>query len=151
MGAFDPKRMLGRDGGSDLFYKPQMLGSVVTGQGLTKVPPGRRVFFVGLMVLALVAQGFTLQTHIHKQGFASTSIALKVVGSTGHDKVPVTDDPANCPTCLQILHAGQFIAPGWLLPFLLIVAVSTIEIATAALPHYDAVSHSWQSRAPPRR
>ena len=54
-----------------------------------------------------------------------------------------------CPTCQQISHAGQFVAPAWLVPFLLVVAVSTIEITTAVLPHYDTVSHSWRGRGPP--
>lgn len=101
------------------------------------------------MVMALVAQGYTLQTHIHKQGFAATSIALDVGGLPGHDRIPINDDPANCPTCQQILHASQFVAPAWLSPLLLIVTVSSVDIATAAFPHYDAVSHSWRGRGPP--
>jgi hypothetical protein len=125
-----------------------MLASLPSGNVLTK-SPAWRMFFVGLMVLALAIQGYTVQTHIHKQGFASASIAINVGGSSGHDKIPVNDDPANCPTCQQILHAGQFVAPAWLVPFLLVVAVSTIEITTAVLPHYDTVSHSWRSRGPP--
>jgi hypothetical protein len=106
------------------------------------------MFFAGLMVLALVVQGYTLQTHIHKQ-IGSATVTLDTGGSTGHDKMPVNDDPARCPTCQQILHAGQFVAPAWLLPFLIVASVSTIEITTAALPQYDAVSHSWRGRGPP--
>lgn len=126
-----------------------MSGSVLSVRGLRKSPLALRLFFVGLMIFALITQGYIVQTHIHKLGDASSSIALNVGGSTGHDKVPVNDDPANCPTCQQISHAGQFIVPAWLVPFLLIVAVSTVEIATAVPPHYDAVSHAWRGRGPP--
>ena len=128
---------------------PRMSGSVISVRELRNSPLALRVFFVGLMILALIMQGYTLQTHIHKQGVASTSLALNVGGSTGHDKVPVNDNPANCPTCQQIFHAGQFIAPAWLLPFLLIVTDSTVKMANAAPPHYDAVSHAWRGRGPP--
>ena len=125
-----------------------MLASLLSGNALTRAP-ARRIFLVGLMILALVAQGYTLQTHIHKPGSASISITSDVGGSAGHGKVPLNDDPANCPTCQQILHAGQFVAPAWLVPFLLVATVSTVEITTAALPHYDTISHSWRGRGPP--
>ena len=44
---------------------------------------------------------------------------------------------------------GQFVAPAWLLPFLLVLAISKIEIATLAVPHFEAVSHNWRGRGPP--
>jgi len=101
------------------------------------------------MLLALVVQGYATQTHIHKQSSATVSAALKAGGSPKHDDFPVNDDPANCPICQQIIHAGQFVAPAWLIPFLLILAISKIEIATLAVPHFDSVSHNWRSRGPP--
>jgi hypothetical protein len=124
-----------------------MLASLRSGNARTK-SPAWRVFFAGLMVLALVVQGYTLQSHIHRE-LGSTNVTLNTGGATGHDEIPANDDPARCPTCQQILHAGQFVAPDWLLPFLVIASVSTVEITAAALPHYDTVSHSWRSRGPP--
>jgi hypothetical protein len=100
------------------------------------------------MFLALVVQGYATQTHLHKQNDSVISAALKADGSSKHNNIPVNDD-ANCPVCQQILHAGQFVAPAWLLPFLILAAVSTVEITTAVLPHYDTVSHSWRGRGPP--
>jgi hypothetical protein len=124
-----------------------MLASLHSGNSRTKATTWR-LFIAGLMAFVLVIQGYALQTHIHKQ-LVSATVTLNSGGSTGHHKIPVNDDPASCPTCQQILHAGQFVAPAWLLPLLITVAVSRVEIATAALPHYDTVSHSWRGRGPP--
>jgi hypothetical protein len=124
-----------------------MLTSLHSGNARTK-PPAWRVFFAGLMVLALVVQGYTLQSHIHRD-LGSATITLNKGGSTGHDRIPGNDDPARCPTCQQIHHAGQFVAPAWLLPFLILASVSTVEITAATLPHYDTVSHIWRGRGPP--
>jgi hypothetical protein len=41
------------------------------------------------------------------------------------------------------------VAPAWLTPFLLVLAISTIEIADIALPRFNAVSHNWRGRGPP--
>jgi hypothetical protein len=117
--------------------------------GLVKRPTAWRRFLVAFMLLTLIIQGYVTQTHIHKQDGSTVSAALKAGGSPKHDNLPVNDDPANCPVCQQILHAGQFVAPAWLLPFLILDAASTIEITTAVLPHYDTVSHSWRGRGPP--
>jgi hypothetical protein len=124
-----------------------MLASLHSGKPRTKTPFWR-LFVAGLMALVLVVQGYSLQTHLHKE-FGSATVTLNTGGSTGHHKIPVNDDPASCPTCQQILHAGQFVAPAWLLPLLVNVAVSRVEIVTAAIPHYDTVSHSWRGRGPP--
>ena len=114
-----------------------------------KRPTAWRRFLVAFMLLTLVVQGYATQTHLHKQNDSTVSAAWKAGGSPKHNNLPVNDDPANCPVCQQILHAGQFVAPAWLLPFLILAAVSTIEITTAVLPHYDTVSHSWRGRGPP--
>ena len=119
-----------------------------------KTAPGKRTtawrrLLVAFLLLALVVQGYATQTHIHKQNSSTVSADLKAGGSPKHDNFPVNDDPANCPICQQIIHAGQFLAPAWLVPFLLFLAISKIEIATLAIPRFDAVSYSWRSRGPP--
>jgi len=116
---------------------------------LARRPSAWRWFLVAALLLTLVVQGYATQTHLHKQNGSTVSAALTAGGMPKHDNFPVNDDPANCPVCQQILHAGQFVAPAWLLPFLILAAVSTIEITTAVLPHYDTVSHSWRGRGPP--
>jgi hypothetical protein len=106
-----------------------------------------RRFFVAFMLVALVAQGYVTQTHLH--GLLPDSVASQANHAPGHDKYPLNDDPARCPVCQQIVHASQFVAPAWLTPFLLVLAISTIEIADVALPRFNAVSHSWRGRGPP--
>jgi hypothetical protein len=106
-----------------------------------------RRFFVAFMLVALVAQGYVTQTHLH--GLLPDSIASQANHAPGHTKIPLNDDPARCPVCQQIVHASQFVAPAWLTPFLLVLAISTIEIVDIALPRFNAVSHSWRGRGPP--
>jgi hypothetical protein len=101
------------------------------------------------MLLTLFVQGYAAQTHIHKQSTSTVSAVLKAGGSPKHDNFPVNDDPANCAICQQIAHAGQYLAPAWLAFFLLVFAISKVEIATLAVPCFDAVSYSWRSRGPP--
>jgi hypothetical protein len=106
-------------------------------------------FLVGFLVLVLVFQGYATQTHIHKQTDVAANIVSKADGSSDHNKIPDNDDSANCPICQQISHAGQYVAPAWLISFLILAAVSTIEIATFSIPRFDTVSHSWRGRGPP--
>ncbi len=89
------------------------------------------------------------KTHMHKQGMFPDNVASTANHAPGHDKIPLNDDPANCPICQQISHAGQFVAPAWLIFFLIVLAISRIEIATLPVPHFDAISHNWRSRGPP--
>jgi hypothetical protein len=112
--------------------------------------PAVRLFLVVVMVVAFVVQGYLTQTHIHRQNLSGSSIAQKLNdGSPKHDNYPADDDPANCPLCQQVLHSGQFVAPGSLVFFLPMLAISVIEIAVLALPLFDSVSHSWLGRGPP--
>src|SRR5471032_1729163 len=106
----------------------RMNGAIRRGTVPGKRPTAWRGLFVAFMLLALVVQGYATQTHIHKQSGSAVSSALKAGGSPKHDNFPVNDDPANCPICQQIIHAGQFVAPAWLVPFLLVLAISKIEI-----------------------
>ena len=127
----------------------QQVSAILRKTELARRPSAWRWFLVAFLFLTLVVQGYATQTHLHKQNGSTVSAALKAGETPRHDNFPVNDDPANCPVCQQILHAGQFVAPAWLLPFLILAAVSTIEITTAVLPHYDTVSHSWRGRGPP--
>jgi hypothetical protein len=104
---------------------------------------------VSVLLLALVVQGFVTQTHLHWQKVSPSSSTAAANHLPGPDKSPRNEDPANCPICEQIIHAGQFVAPAWLNPFLLVLAISTIEIVNITAPGFDAVSHSWRGRGPP--
>lgn len=106
-----------------------------------------RLLLVAFMLLAFAVQGYVTQTHIHRQ---NDSAAILVLKAPGHAKLPL-ENPVNCPVCQQAGHAGQFVVPAWLAPFLILDAVSVIEIAAFEVPRFDAVSHNWRGRGPPVR
>jgi hypothetical protein len=115
--------------------------------------PSHRLLLIAVVLLAFVIQSFATQTHIHPLPGVSADAALKLVASGTHNKkgnTPTDDSPDNCPLC-QLFYGGQYVAPTTLVFFLPMAAVSTIEIALGVTPHYDAVSHSWRGRGPPRR
>lgn len=124
-----------------------MNGATAGKTGLVKRPSAWRWNLVASVLLALFLQGYITQTHFH--GLVPDSVVSQGSHAPGHDKYPLNDDPARCPVCQQIVHGSQFVAPAWLTPFLLVLAISTIEIADVALPHFNAVSHSWRGRGPP--
>jgi hypothetical protein len=119
-----------------------------------KASPGRWLF-AAFMVLAFALQSYAVQTHIHEQldlpAIAKANSNISIDGA--HAKKPAApskrDAPDDCPLC-QLLYGGQYVAPDTFVFFLPLVSARTIETELAALPHYDAVSHSWRGRAPPR-
>jgi hypothetical protein len=125
-----------------------------------KASPARlssaRLLFTAFMLLAFALQSYAVQTHIHEQ-LNLPVLAKDVAAKTGiaigdHAKkpsVPAKVAPDDCPLC-QLLYGGQYVAPDALVLFLPLVSVRVIETELGALPHYDAVSHSWRGRAPPR-
>jgi hypothetical protein len=103
------------------------------------------------MLLAFLLQSYATQTHIHvpETAPASISAAADKAAPAHRKSAPTPVNPDNCPLC-QLLYGGQYVAPDSLVFFLPTLAVSTIEIAQAVTPHYDAASHSWRGRAPPQ-
>jgi hypothetical protein len=138
-----------------------------TALGITgKASPARlssvRLLFTAFMLLAFALQSYAVQTHIHEQlnlpvlahGTAAKGAAANSVTphSGAHAKkpaLPVKDAPDDCPLC-QLLYGGQYVAPDALVFFLPLISVRVLETELGALPRYDAVSHSWRGRAPPR-
>ena len=113
-----------------------------------------RLLLIAFVLLAFVIQSFAVQTHIHPLSSVSVESALKATApaAASHHKKggsPADDNPDDCPLC-QLLYSGQYVAPTTLVFFLPMAAISTIEIAIGVMPHYDAVSHSWRGRGPPR-
>jgi hypothetical protein len=124
------------------------MNRTITRQGLDTRPSWGRLLLVAAMLLAFAVQGYATQTHIHPQGDRA-GVASLSLGKTGHIKYPPGDNPVNCPLCQQMSHAGQYVVPAWLAAFLILNAVSVIEIGTLPLPRFDTVSHSWRGRGPP--
>jgi hypothetical protein len=114
-----------------------------------------------LVLLTFLLQSYATETHIH---FLREVTAASAAGSSAmpdqkvqasknqaHKKknAPAPENPDTCPLC-QLLYGGQYVAPQAIVFFLAMISVSTIETTLGVLPHYDAVSHNWRGRAPPR-
>ena len=107
----------------------------------------RLVTLFALLVFAL--QGYLIQTHIH--GLPMTA-QRTVHLSTPAGPAPVDPyDPASCPLCQEILHAGVFVTP--VIASLPLQLDWIVFLTATVLPDPVTVrrSQSWQSRAPPRR
>jgi len=100
-------------------------------------------------LLAFTLQGYVTQTHIHLAPPSQKSTSSDTQ-KNGPDRYPLKSDPANCPICQEIAHAGQFVTPAAaaLLPPSL--AVSIVEIAAPIAVLARTASHTWRSRAPPQ-
>ena len=112
-------------------------------------------------LLAFSVQTYLTQTHIHhtaSEGRGAFAHELAIAGPekalTGSptvpkDKYPPNEDPANCPLCQELIHAGQFVTPAVAAVLLPSLSVSVIEIVVVATPINRAVTHIWHGRAPP--
>jgi hypothetical protein len=125
-----------------------------------RVYPRKDVLRLAVTLFALVAfafQGFVTQTHIHTglvpgvSDFEHSSPAKIASGSQKpHSGVPANQDPANCPICQQVAHAGQFVTPAAVSALAPTTIVSTIAIVLDAAIVATPASHPWHSRAPPQ-
>jgi len=100
------------------------------------------------MLVAFAVQGLAVQTHIHGD-------PLNARDHVTHVSAPAAPasqdpyDPANCPLCQELVHAGAYLAPA-VGDFVVILNAVAIAPALALLPHAASERpHSWQSRAPP--
>ena len=126
-----------------------MIGVISSHRTVLKPRPLGRLLLAGLMACALFLQAFVTETHIHETGVTAAK-TVSVTTVPGHHPAPSRDDPAKCPICQQIWRAGQFLAPSWASPLLLILSVSYAEIATFERPRFITVSHAWRGRGPPQ-
>jgi hypothetical protein len=121
------------------------------------------VFFLALLALAI--QSFVVQTHIHRQTLAGSSIPMLAAvaddivsiaavsaGQKGipADQFPANGDPGNCPLCQGFAHSGQFVHSGAVLAYIPAWVSVHFIVFSDALPALLSVSHSWQGRAPPQ-
>ena len=117
---------------------------------LLKVRNGARLAITLVALLAFALQTLVLQTHIHGAPLVGTAgVTLAVEKGQSPDKLPPANDPANCPICQELLHAGAFVAP----------TAATFQVATIAtvidfvfaqiFATTQTYAHGWKSRAPP--
>jgi len=118
----------------------RLLGGISGGEALWR----RGVLALTLVTFALA--GYASQTHIHAPAGSETGEIA--VSHSGHGKTPL-DDPAHCPLCQEYLLSGAYLIPA---PIILPLPVAT-EIQgirpVRDLSFVLAISHSWNSRAPP--
>ncbi len=122
----------------------------VPGQGMTAEKPLFARLTMLVLALVFAVQSFAVQTHIHGQPVTALAHVTHVSTPTG----PAPQDPydpANCPLCQEMLHAGVAVVPV-VADFLVILNAVAFAPAFILLPHAATErQHSWQSRAPPRR
>ena len=115
---------------------------------------GARLAITFFALLAFTLQTYVTQTHIHgvsPVNFAATTSALDGSAAQKHlpDKLPPSNDPANCPICQEILHSGHYVTPSATVLLLPIAAAFTIASIVEIVTIAAVYSHGWKSRAPP--
>jgi hypothetical protein len=111
-----------------------------------------RALLVAFMLLVFGLRDYAVQTHVDPADSISqitAQIHLDAQGAGPHKNLPSDQKPDNCPLCQQF-YTGQYVTPEALPFFLSVLTVSVIETVQGMTPHYDAVSHNWRSRGPPR-
>jgi hypothetical protein len=122
------------------------------------VAAARLVVLVTL--LAFAVQTYLTQTHIHLASEGQPSrVHSQLVLAGGKvsigtpverkDRYPANEDPANCPLCQELIHAGQFVTPAASALILPSLSLSVIDLAVQSVPLVHAVTHIWHGRAPP--
>lgn len=109
-----------------------------------------RLAFVYLTLAAFGFQSYVAQTHIHLTGGEASALSKQVAGhKRSPENLPNTNDPANCPICQEVLHAGQFVMPSAAALLRPSLPVSIARIAIAIPAPLRAPLRGWESRAPP--
>jgi hypothetical protein len=121
-------------------------------KGVAKNRPSGRLLLVAFMLLVFGLRDYAVQTHVDLADPVSqiaAQINADAPGAAKHKNLPSDQKPDNCPLCQQF-YTGQYVTPETLPFFLSVLTVSVIEIVQGMMPRYDAVSHNWRSRGPPR-
>jgi hypothetical protein len=120
-----------------------------------------------LLVMALTAifalQSYLVDTHIHDldgdedgivQLLTPPAAALsKAAPSTSTNQSPSKSTPDGsqdkCPLC-QLLYGGQYLTPKLVSLLLITDVVAIVSTETQLRASFNAASHSWRGRAPPK-
>jgi hypothetical protein len=118
--------------------------------------------FLLFVATAFLSQTYVAQTHIHILSPSSAASAIdtdsglapaKAKGDQRLPKrgdLPANDDPAKCPLCQAVGHAGQFVWPTAAFFILPPLAAAFVPVTAAIVHAPQPASHNWQGRAPPR-
>ena len=117
-----------------------------------------------IMVMALTAvfalQSYMVDTHVHDLDGDGDGIIQLLAPSSGVDltrttpSAPSKNTPADgsqdkCPLC-QLLYGGQYLTPKLVSLLLITDVVAIVSTETQLRPSFNAASHSWRGRAPPK-
>jgi hypothetical protein len=110
--------------------------------------PGQRLVTF-LAILAFTFQCILVQSHVHGPREAppvvhSVSVSVPVLPGPGDE------DPANCPLCQEMLHAGSYVTPVAIALHLPVAVTFAAAPTLAIIFQVFSPSHNWQGRAPPR-
>lgn len=109
-----------------------------------------RYLILLVALLALHWQSFVAQTHVHSvPGTYYAAIVGKVDAKPQLQIDRSSSDPASCPICQAIAHAGHLLLPAPLGFQVLQSTTSWIVVTSALALTLHQRSHSWRSRAPP--
>jgi Protein of unknown function (DUF2946) len=103
------------------------------------------------LLCCFTLQSYVTQTHIHGAAYSAHGTLNAATLRTAPGQSPIDGDRATCPFCQAIIYGGAFdspAAPLLLLPTLW-TEVATPRVASAGVTG-QALTHGWQSRAPPR-
>jgi hypothetical protein len=105
-----------------------------------------------LVLLAFALQSFITQTHIHGAfgGAGDTQIVKTLADAPSHHGKAPAENPADCPFCQAITHAGAFFTPSAPALILPVTWAEMLAPSVVAGIVRSFSSHPWQSRAPPR-
>jgi hypothetical protein len=105
--------------------------------------------FLLAVTLALSWQSFLTQTHQHFASAFTTATTQGVGTATALPDRTSPDQPATCPICREIAHAGYYLFPTLATIDAPIATTFDFGAAVVLRPVLVRRSHAWQSRAPP--
>lgn len=113
--------------------------------------PSERQAIVSLVLLvALIWQSLILPAHLHRPPPGTAAATLRLGNAAPSlERVRPYDDPAACPICRLIAHAGHYLSPAptaLTIPFDFLRALGIAPFLVWPSHHRP---HGWQGRGPP--
>ena len=109
-----------------------------------------RRFVTLLAILAFTFQCILIQSHVHGPQVAPSADHSVQASAPYLPGGPDNDDPANCPLCQEMLHAGTYVMPVAAAIYLPVAIAFVSAPVVATVWRTITPSHNWQGRAPPR-
>lgn len=125
----------------------------------TGKPAFGRLLLVGALTAIFALQSYLVDTHIHDlDGDEDGIVQILSPPTTGISKaaptapsknIPADGTQDKCPLC-QLLYGGQYLTPKLVSLLIFTTVIAAVRIETEVRPSFNAASHSWRGRAPPK-